>query len=319
MLGYHLANVALHSTAAVLVVLVLRQLSLPGAFLAGLIFALHPVCVESVAWISEQKNTLSAVFYLASAYVYSGGIQGQALKRVATACTVAQPFKAVWYWLAFALFVLRTPHEDGHRDITCCLASRDVVAARPYRMARCGAHGAVARRRRCCRPAYRLVRTSDHRRTGRGLRADCRRAHASRRSCHLFLSDQVVLARQSHLCLSALDDRRVELVAVPLSVGRSRDSDCARHGCAAHLRAHWAGRYGRQADRFGGQAWAACRLPVLLRNARSGARVLQRISVPVLVCGGSLPIPGEPRHHRARGQRADECCGAVRSRGNGVC
>jgi tetratricopeptide (TPR) repeat protein len=69
-LGYHLVNVSLHATGACLVVLILRRLALPGAWMAGLIFALHPVCVESVAWISEQKSTLSAVFYLAAALVY---------------------------------------------------------------------------------------------------------------------------------------------------------------------------------------------------------------------------------------------------------
>jgi tetratricopeptide (TPR) repeat protein len=69
-LGYHLANVVLHATAAWLLILILRKLAFPAPWLAGLIFALHPVCVESVAWISEQKNTLSAVFYFGAALAY---------------------------------------------------------------------------------------------------------------------------------------------------------------------------------------------------------------------------------------------------------
>ncbi len=69
-LAYHLLNVALHAAAAWLVYDVLRRLSFPAPRLAALVFAFHPVCVESVAWISEQKNTLSAVFYLLAARVY---------------------------------------------------------------------------------------------------------------------------------------------------------------------------------------------------------------------------------------------------------
>jgi tetratricopeptide (TPR) repeat protein len=69
-LWYHLLNVALHALAACLVVKIVRRLHLPGAGIAGVLFAVHPLCVESVAWISEQKSTLSGVFYLASALAY---------------------------------------------------------------------------------------------------------------------------------------------------------------------------------------------------------------------------------------------------------
>src|SRR6202789_1597018 len=69
-LGYHVTNIALHAISACLVVSIVRRLTLPGAGLAGLVFALHPVCVEAVAWISEQKSTLSGGFYLAAALTY---------------------------------------------------------------------------------------------------------------------------------------------------------------------------------------------------------------------------------------------------------
>ena len=69
-LGYHLVNVLLHAFSAGLFILILRRLAIPGAVLAGFIFALHPVAVESVAWISEQKNTLSTACYLVAALAY---------------------------------------------------------------------------------------------------------------------------------------------------------------------------------------------------------------------------------------------------------
>jgi protein O-mannosyl-transferase len=69
-LGYHLVNVLLHSLAALLVVAMTRRLEVRGGWVAAFVFALHPIAVESVAWISEQKNTLSAVFYLGAARVF---------------------------------------------------------------------------------------------------------------------------------------------------------------------------------------------------------------------------------------------------------
>src|SRR5882724_8340241 len=69
-IGYHLINVLWHATSACLLAAFLRRLAIPGAVLAALVFSLHPVCVESVAWISEQKNTLSTVFCLAAALAW---------------------------------------------------------------------------------------------------------------------------------------------------------------------------------------------------------------------------------------------------------
>jgi protein O-mannosyl-transferase len=68
--GYHLINLLLHIGCVVLVLKILRFLRIPGAELAAIIFALHPVNVETVAWISERKNTLSGLFGLAATLSY---------------------------------------------------------------------------------------------------------------------------------------------------------------------------------------------------------------------------------------------------------
>src|SRR5438552_4720639 len=68
--GYHALNILLQAANALLLWRILLRLKIPGAFLAGLIFAIHPVHAESVAWISELKNVLSMFFFLISALFF---------------------------------------------------------------------------------------------------------------------------------------------------------------------------------------------------------------------------------------------------------
>ena len=70
--GHHLTNVLLHAAVAILLFLVLRQMSgehWPSAFAAAL-FAIHPLRVESVAWISERKDVLSGLFFVLTLMAY---------------------------------------------------------------------------------------------------------------------------------------------------------------------------------------------------------------------------------------------------------
>jgi tetratricopeptide (TPR) repeat protein len=68
--GYHLTNVILHCCNALLVWRLLGKFNLRWAWLGGLIFAVHPVLVESVVWVSELKNTLSLFPFLIALCFY---------------------------------------------------------------------------------------------------------------------------------------------------------------------------------------------------------------------------------------------------------
>jgi len=91
--GYHAVNVLLHATSAGLLWLVLRKLGVPAAWLGALLFAVHPLGVESVAWVTERKNTLSLALALASLLAWlSFRDAGQHADRWR------------WYWLSVGLF-----------------------------------------------------------------------------------------------------------------------------------------------------------------------------------------------------------------------
>ena len=97
--GYHVVNVLLHATSAVLLWSVLGRLKVPAAWLAAMIFAVHPMCVASVAWISELKNALSLPFYLLSILWH--------VRLNSNLRPSGFDFRtSKWYWLSLGAFLL---------------------------------------------------------------------------------------------------------------------------------------------------------------------------------------------------------------------
>ncbi|HZZ28353.1 MAG TPA: tetratricopeptide repeat protein [Pirellulales bacterium] len=112
--GYHVTNLVLHIASVLLLWAILRKLSIPGAWLAALLFAVHPVNVESIAWIAQRKNALAMLFFLLSIFAYL-----QIDCSPALAASEPGPRKSLirlfvsrklhWYcfsWLAFILAML---------------------------------------------------------------------------------------------------------------------------------------------------------------------------------------------------------------------
>ncbi len=123
MLGYHLVNVVLHALSACLVVAIVRRLELAGAWLAGFVFLLHPVCVESVAWISEQKNAMSVALALGAALAYLSFDRSRARSQYALATVLfvlSLLAKTVTATLPAALLVIfwwKRGRLDSKRDV----------------------------------------------------------------------------------------------------------------------------------------------------------------------------------------------------------
>ncbi len=135
--GYHLVNVLLHGTNAVLVWLVVRRLALPGAWVVAAVFALHPVHVESVVWITERKNTLSGLFYLLALLAYFR------FRPLAQASNARQPRAGLFYGLALLAYLAALVSKTVACSLPAAvllltwwqrgrLARRDVVPLTPF-------------------------------------------------------------------------------------------------------------------------------------------------------------------------------------------
>lgn len=120
--GYHLVNIVLHGLNAVLLLRALQVLRVPGALFAAALFAVAPLHVESVAWVSERKNVLSGLFYLLAflsywrfvrrseesdttspthrwgAYVFSLVMFGCALMSKSVTCSLPAAILLVFWW-----------------------------------------------------------------------------------------------------------------------------------------------------------------------------------------------------------------------------
>lgn len=101
--GYHVVNVLLHAVNAVLLWRVLYRVRVPGSWIAAAIFAVHPVHVQSVAWITELKNVLSTLFYLSSALFLLRFLNP--VDSCLRGDVQVKDRRWVWYVLAFTLFI----------------------------------------------------------------------------------------------------------------------------------------------------------------------------------------------------------------------
>ncbi|MGB7746807.1 MAG: tetratricopeptide repeat protein [Verrucomicrobiia bacterium] len=77
--GHHLTSVLLHTASVILLLLVLRQMTgaLWRSALVAAVFAIHPLRVESVAWVAERKDVLSGLFFMLTLWAYTRYAQGR--------------------------------------------------------------------------------------------------------------------------------------------------------------------------------------------------------------------------------------------------
>ena len=152
--GYRAVNITLHIIESLLIWFILRKLLVPGAFLAGLFFALHPVNVESVAWIAQLKDMLAMLFFLLSVWCYIKDELSNSNSKVECVLSNDRPWGrsisipgflrslSIWYWLSVAAFVLAMLSKGSAAPLPAILLGivwwirpvkiRDLVRVAPF-------------------------------------------------------------------------------------------------------------------------------------------------------------------------------------------
>ncbi len=267
-LPYHLVNVLVHGLGAVVLWRVLRQLQIPGAWFGAALWALHPVQVETVAWITELKNTQSCLFYLLSILFFvkwlragkTGGNWPYALTLLFAAMAMASKSSTVILPLVLCLCAWWVEGRwQWRRLIAIAPIFLMSVAAAP----RLDVDAKAGRRRRTDRSAQ-LAGAADHGRR-RGL----------------VLPRQTRVAAPADFYLSALADRR------------GRGAVVSAAGSGDHRRDYFLD----EARDVGSAMFFCARL--FCRRVAAGARIGRSLFPALLLCRRPFSIPGQHRTARA--------------------
>ncbi|MFZ9880009.1 MAG: glycosyltransferase family 39 protein, partial [Phycisphaerales bacterium] len=117
--AYHLVNVLMHAASSVLLCVVARRLAIPGSAWIALVFAVHPMGVESVAWVTERKNVQSMLFALGSVWFFLRHLEADPARRAGT-------------WIAsFALFACALLSKTTAIFVPPCLVMIAIWMRRP--------------------------------------------------------------------------------------------------------------------------------------------------------------------------------------------
>lgn len=143
-MGYHGVNIIFHCLNTVLLWLILDALLIPGAWFAAAVFGLHPVHVESVAWITERKNLLSGLCYLLAVFSYLRFSFGKSLQSTQEPRdSTAEYLSARFYFMSLVFFILALFSKTVTSTMPAVLAlilwwkkgtlrKRDIVLLMPF-------------------------------------------------------------------------------------------------------------------------------------------------------------------------------------------